>query len=179
MTGSSGIPPFDPETGSRAGRRYLQLALKTRPVRRVVTQAAKRGDPVLHGLTRGRFGGRLALPFVSMTTTGARSGQPRVTAVLYFNDGEDLIVIASNYGRDHHPAWYHNLKAHPAALLAQGDRGGTYVASEVMGEHERERLLKLAERVYGGFADYRELTAKIGRRIPIMRLRQTDRTGRE
>jgi hypothetical protein len=41
MTGSSGIPPFDPETGGRAGSRYLQLALKTRPVRRVVTQVAK------------------------------------------------------------------------------------------------------------------------------------------
>jgi deazaflavin-dependent oxidoreductase (nitroreductase family) len=82
-------------------------------------------------------------------------------------------VIASNYGGDHHPAWYHNLKAHPAALLAQGDRTGSYIASEVMDEHERERLFAVAERVYGGFADYRERTAKIGRRIPIMRLRQT------
>ena len=153
----------------------MQFALKTRSVRRVVTQVAKRVDPVLHGLTRGRLGVHLALPFVSMTTTGAKSGQPRTAAVLYFNDGEDLILIASNYGGDHHPAWYHNLKAHPAAtLLARGDRHGTYAAAEVTDEPERERLFALAEHVYAGFADYRELTDQIGRRIPIMRLHQTD-----
>jgi deazaflavin-dependent oxidoreductase (nitroreductase family) len=174
MTGPSGIPPFHPETGGGAATRSVQLTLKARPVRRVVTPLAKRVDPVLHGLTRGRFGGRLALPFVSMTTTGAKSGQPRTTAVLYFSDGQDLILVASNYGRDHHPAWYHNLKANPTAVLTRGDRHGTYAATEVTDEPERERLFALAAHVYGGFADYRELTDQIGRRIPIMRLRPTD-----
>jgi deazaflavin-dependent oxidoreductase (nitroreductase family) len=152
----------------------MQFALKARSIRRVATQVTKRVDPVLHGLTRGRLGVHLALPFVSMTTTGAKSGQPRTSAVLYFNDGADLILIASNYGGDHHPAWYHNLKAHPIALLARGDRSGTYTAVEVIDEPERERLFALADHVYGGFADYRELTDQIGRRIPIMRLHQTD-----
>ena len=173
MAARSGIPPFHPETGGGAWTRSVQFALKTRSVRRVVTQIAKRADPVLHGLTRGRLGVHLALPFVSMTTTGAKSGQPRTTAVLYFNDGEDLILIASNYGGDHHPAWYHNLKANSATLLARGDRSGTYTAAEVTDETERERLFALAAHVYGGFADYRELTDRIGRRIPIMRLHQT------
>ena len=174
MTGHNGIPPFHPETGGGAGTRSVKLALNARPVRRVVTPLAKRVDPVLHRLTRGRLGVHLALPFVSMTTTGAKSGQPRTTAVLYFTDGEDLILIASNYGRDHHPAWYHNLKAHPTAALARGDRSGTYTAMEVTDEAEHERLFALADKVYGGFADYRELTDQMGRRIPVMRLRETD-----
>lgn len=173
MTGHSGIPPFYPETAGGAAARSVQFALKTRSVRRVVTQVAKRVDPVLHGLTRGRLGVHLALPFASMTTTGARSGQPRTSAVLYFNDGEDVILIASNWGGEHHPAWYHNLRANPTALLARGDRNGTYVAAEVTDELERERLFALADHVYEGFSDYRELTDQIGRRIPIMRLHQS------
>ncbi|HUY59451.1 MAG TPA: nitroreductase family deazaflavin-dependent oxidoreductase [Solirubrobacteraceae bacterium] len=174
MTRRSGIPPFYPETGGGAGTRSVQFALKTRSVRRVATPVAKRVDPVLRGLTRGRLGMHLALPFVSMTTNGAKSGQPRTTAVLYFNDGEDLILIASNYGGAHHPAWYHNLKANPTTLLARGDRSGTYTATEVTDEPEREHLFGLAAQVYRGFADYREMTDQIGRRIPIMRLRETD-----
>ncbi len=67
------------------------------------------------------------MPFVSMTTTGAKSGEPRTAAVLYFNDGDDVILIASNYGGTRHPAWYHNLKANPTAELRRGDRSGTYV----------------------------------------------------
>jgi deazaflavin-dependent oxidoreductase (nitroreductase family) len=149
----------------------VQRALTSRRVRRVVTELSKTFDPVLHWLTRGHFGTRLAMPFASMTTTGARSGQPRTAAVLYFSDGEDVILIASNFGGDHHPAWYHNLKAHPQTVLTRGDSRGEYTASEVTDEAERERLFALVGHLYGGFADYRERTAKIGRRIPIMRLR--------
>ena len=61
------------------------------------------------------------MPFASMTTTGARSRTTaRSTAVIYFNDGDDVILIASNYGGTKHPAWYHNLKAHPRATLRRG-----------------------------------------------------------
>jgi hypothetical protein len=51
---------------------------------------------------------------------------------------------------------------HPMAHLARGDRSGTYNASEVTDEPERERLFALAEGVYPGYADHRERTAKIG-----------------
>jgi hypothetical protein len=51
-----------------------------------------------------------------LTTTGARTGQPRKHVVLGMPDGERLVVIASNYGRRRHPAWYHNLRARPASL---------------------------------------------------------------
>ena len=60
------------------------------------------------------------MPFASMTTTGAKSGEPRTAAVIYFHDGDDVILIASNYGGTRHPAWYHNLKANPTAILQRG-----------------------------------------------------------
>jgi deazaflavin-dependent oxidoreductase (nitroreductase family) len=130
-------------------------------------------DPLLHRLTRGRLGAWIPMPFVSMTTTGARSGQPRTSAAIYFNDGDDLILVASNYGRPLHPAWYHNLKANPTARLERGSRSATYTASEVTDEAERARLFALADSVYRGYSDYRLRTAQIGRRIPIMRLHRT------
>ncbi len=60
------------------------------------------------------------LPVVVLTTTGAKSGLPRTTPVFYIRDSNDptlLAVIASNWGQDHHPAWYYNLKAEPRATV--------------------------------------------------------------
>jgi deazaflavin-dependent oxidoreductase (nitroreductase family) len=131
-------------------------------------------DRPLHGLTRGRFARWVPMPFASITTTGAKSGQSRLSAVLYFHDGDDVVLVASNYGRPRHPAWYHNLSAHPRAVLARGADSGTYTASEVTDEAERERLFGLCTRVYPGFATYRARTNRIGRRIPIMRLHPAD-----
>jgi deazaflavin-dependent oxidoreductase (nitroreductase family) len=131
----------------------------------------KRFDPLLQRLTRGRLALRLVVPFTSMTTTGAKTGQPRTAAVLYFSDGDDVILIASNYGGTRHPAWYHNLKAHPQALLTRGGRSGTYFAEEVSDEADRTRLFASADVIYSGYGDYRVRAGRTGRRIPIMRLR--------
>ena len=92
------------------------------------------------------------MPFASMTTTGAKSGEPRTAAVVYFNDGDDVILIASNYGGTRHPAWYHNLKANQTAILQRGRRSGTYVAAEVNDEADRERLFVLGDLVYPGYS---------------------------
>jgi deazaflavin-dependent oxidoreductase (nitroreductase family) len=71
--------------------------------------------PVLR-LSRGRYSlTRLlaGLPVVTVTTIGAKSGQPRSLPLVALPDGEHVILIASNYGQKHHPAWYYNLRAHP------------------------------------------------------------------
>lgn len=172
--GAEGIPHVDPRRPAGPGARALRRAFDIEPVGRLLIWAAAYLDPALHAWTRGRLGLHVPMPFASMTTTGARSGQPRTTAVLYFNDGPDVILIASNYGRERHPAWYHNLTAHPSARLERGGRAGTYIASEVTDEGERERLFTLADGVYAGFAAYRTRTAGFGRRIPIMRLAPAD-----
>ena len=57
---------------------------------------------VLLRATRGHIGAGLVLPSLNLTTTGAKSGEPRTATVLYFSDGDDVIVIASSFGRDKH-----------------------------------------------------------------------------
>ena len=166
-----GIPHVDPLRPASLPTRWLRRAFDIEPVGRFLIWIAADLDPILHRLTRGRLGGLVPMPFASMTTTGVRSGQRRTTAVLYFHDAEDVILVASNYGRTRHPAWYHNLRSDPRAHLVRGGRSGDYRAEEVTDEAERERLFALAHRVYSGYAQYRARTARIGRRIPIMRLR--------
>ena len=153
----------------------LQLVLAFGPLRALVSYVAQHhADAFLHWLARSRVGAHLPLPFASMTTIGARSGQPRTTAVLYFNDGDDLILVASNFGGDRHPSWYYNLRANPSVSLVRANHAGTYTATEVTDAAERERLLARSVRVHRGYADYMRRTARIGRRIPIIRLRPID-----
>ena len=168
---AEGLPPVDPLAPANLGARLLRRAFDIRPVGAFLIWVAADLDKILHRWTRSRFGLLVPMPFASMTTTGAKSGQPRTSAVLYFNDGRDVIVIASNYGGTRHPAWYHNLRAHPQAHLERAGRSGDYIAEEVTDEAERERLFALGHHVYAGFAVYRVRTAQFGRRIPIMRLR--------
>lgn len=117
-----------------------------------------------------RTGGRVrlvgTLPTALLGTIGAKSGQPRENPVLYFHDGDDVILTASSFGREKHPGWYHNLTAHPSGTL----NGQRFVATEVRDAEEYERLFALAVRVYPGYADYRVRTDAIGRRIPMLRL---------
>jgi len=53
------------------------------------------------------------LPSIMLTSTGAKSGQQRITPLVGIPEGENYIVIASNFGNKHHPGWYYNLLAHP------------------------------------------------------------------
>jgi hypothetical protein len=72
-------------------------------------------------------GGRLKLspnlPMVVLTSVGARSGERREVPLAYFTDGDDVVLIASNYGGKTHPAWYHNLRAQPECQLHIGPPG--------------------------------------------------------
>jgi len=118
--------------------------------------------------TGGRLRLNIAVPMVVLTSTGARSKQQRETPLAYFTDGDDVILIASNYGGDRHPAWYHNLLAHPECELRIGRRGGSFVAREVDGQ-DRGRLYKLAvDRLAKVFALHEERSG--ARRIPVLRL---------
>ena len=78
-----------------------------------------------------------------LSSIGARSGERREIPLAYFTDGDDVVLIASNYGGARHPAWYHNLIAHPECELHIGQRGGSFVAHEVEGA-DRDRLYALA-----------------------------------
>jgi len=123
-------------------------------------------DPVLLRLTGGRIGTGLIIPTLLLETRGVRSGRPRRNGVIYFHDGERVILVASNGGRPAHPAWFHNARANPEVNL----NGRPYRAAIVEDDDERARLWDLGDRVFPPFAGYRRSAARSGRTIPILRL---------
>jgi deazaflavin-dependent oxidoreductase (nitroreductase family) len=125
-------------------------------------------DRILLRLSRGRVsvpGIVTGLPVVMLTTIGAKSGKPRTVPVVGISDGDKVVVIASNYGQAHHPAWYHNLRAHPEATLELPGRSGTYLAREAT-PAEWQTYWRRASELYIGFPEYQKRTQ--GRDIPII-----------
>ena len=100
-----------------------------------------------------------------LTTVGAKSGLPRTVPVLGVEDGEKIILIASNWGQNHHPAWYRNLRAHPEVTVSVRGRAAMYVAREAQDE-EREACWQKATAYYSGYAAYRRRVR--GRQIPVI-----------
>ena len=89
----------------------------------------------------------LMLPSALLTTTGAKTGQPRTNPVFYFHDGPDVIVIASNYGADKHPAWYHNLTANPRVQIATNGGGPVMTANAVSDPPSEGTSRAIADRI--------------------------------
>jgi deazaflavin-dependent oxidoreductase (nitroreductase family) len=150
------------------GRVYLTIARfsTTKPGMWLSEKFAWRLDPYLLELTRGRLGSTGPIASAVLETIGARTGQRRRNATLYFHDGDRVTIIASKQGWPAHPAWYHNLRKHPDVVF-----GGLPFRAEIVEDQtERERLWKLADRIFPQFADYRDRAGKAGRTIPIVQL---------
>ena len=99
-------------------QRVTRWSAATAPISWFSARVLHHLDRLIYRLTRGRhtLSSRVSgLPVVMLTTTGAKTGQQRTSPVLGVPDGEDLVVIASNWGQRHHPAWYHNLRAQAPA----------------------------------------------------------------
>ena len=120
-------------------------------------------------LSRGRLLGRLeGQGILVLVTRGRRSGKPRSSPLMYFQFEEsgDLIVVASNYGRDHHPAWYLNAAADPSVTVET--EGGSFAAeARIVEGEERAALFDKVAAANPRFAGYR---AGTDRRIPIVAL---------
>jgi deazaflavin-dependent oxidoreductase (nitroreductase family) len=123
-------------------------------------------ERLLLRLSGGRLSAAPGLPTALLQTRGAKTGRTWATGVIYFHDGGDVIVIASQAGYPGNPSWYYNLRAHSDVRLG----GHAFSAEEVTDEDERTRLWPLADRVFPGFAIYRREAAAHGRTVPIIRL---------
>lgn len=164
-----------PITGwRRSVQRFVSLQTATRLLSRFVARIDR---PILK-LTKGHFSpsGFLAgWPVVNLQTTGAKSGQARVTPLIGIPDGEKFILIASNYGQTRNPAWYYNLVANPVAWLTFKGLRRQYQAVEALGA-ERERYWGMAVSAHTGYQDYQ---SRAGRTIPIMVLSPIEEKDRE
>lgn len=107
------------------------------------------------------------LPIVMLTTTGARTGQPRTLPVLGLPDGDNLAVIASNFGRPSHPSWYYNLLAHPHVLVTWHGAGVQMQARELKGE-ERQLWMDRGLEAYPWWEQYHRRAAP--RQVPVIML---------
>jgi F420H(2)-dependent quinone reductase len=119
------------------------------------------------GKRGGRMGGK---DVVLLTTTGSKSGQARTVPVMSFTDGADRIVIASNGGAAHHPAWFKNLQNDPAVSFQLGK--DVHRAKAVIVEPgDRERIWKTVVSEAPQFAGYEKKTSRV---IPVVRLIRMD-----
>ena len=113
----------------------------------------------------GRIGGSFAgAPVYVLITMGRKSGKERAQPLLFIEDGENLAAAASNFGHDHHPAWYLNLKANPNVIVEKRGERVPMAAEEAEGE-ERARLWERFAELYVAYSVYETRT---DRHIPVI-----------
>ena len=103
-------------------------------------------------------------PLMILTTTGAKSGEPRETVVTYTREGDKYVIAASKSGADTNPAWYHNLVDHPGVEIQVGSDKFSARARTATAE-ERPALWR---RMAALFPLYDTYQAKAGREIPLV-----------
>ncbi|MET9834598.1 nitroreductase family deazaflavin-dependent oxidoreductase [Streptomyces sp. NPDC006385] len=143
----------------------------SRAVLRVAPHVLPRCDLFIHRLTRGRLlPTRLVLDTIVLGTTGHRSGTPRATPLAAHRAADGTwLVVGSNFGRSHHPAWSTNLLHHPHATVTAQGRSWQVSARRLTGhekEQQRNRIL-LAVPFYDAYDTY---AARAGRDIRVFRL---------
>jgi len=164
------VPPVDPTKPHPIRKALIEPVARTEAGRWWLINVAPKLDPFFYRISGGRLTS-VPMPMLFLTHTGARSGRKSKTPLVYFTDGEDAIVIASNYGRKNHPAWYYNVKANPEVEVSVAGRTGRYRA-QIASADDRERLWKLVVQVTNAYADYVERAE--GRTIQIIRLSPLD-----
>ena len=113
----------------------------------------------------GRVGGPFeGAPLLLLHHSGAKTGTPRVTPVMYQRVGNYLAVFASKGGAPTNPAWFHNLVAHPRASVEVGTETVPVVA-RVADRDERAPIWEKQKKEFPGFAEYE---AKTSRQIPVV-----------
>lgn len=148
--------------------RALERVARTPPGYWYVRRVAPKLDPPLLKLSGGRISSVYPVPVMLLTTTGAKTGLAREHPLLYVADDAGLLLIASNYGRPGHPAWYRNLIKNPRVEVLAGKHSGTYTAVEIVDPAERSDAWDKALDMYAGYSDY-EVRAG-DRTIPLIRL---------
>jgi deazaflavin-dependent oxidoreductase (nitroreductase family) len=126
----------------------------------------------VYRLTGGRIGGGLGdNPILLLHSVGRRSGKRYVSPLTYYRDGQDYVIIGSNWGRDNHPGWYYNLLDRPETTIQVG-RKTHRVEAVVLNGAERERLwAEIAAR----HPQYPRYQGQTSRPIPLVALQPTAR----
>ena len=146
----------------------IRSAGRTRAWAAFYRRYGPKADPWLLRKTQGRAAFRIGFPELLLTTTGAKSGLPRVMPLIYVRDGDDFVVVGTNFGQRHHPGWTANLLAHADASIEVGPEQ-LPVTGELADQATWERLWPRFVAIYPGYADY--LTRCAPRKPRMFRLR--------
>jgi len=115
----------------------------------------------------GKVGGQFeGANLLLLTTTGAKSGEPRLSPLAYFRIDGKLLILGSYAGADFNPAWVHNLRANSAARVEIGTESSEVTARELPAA-ERDQLFDKIAAAAPGFAEYQARTTRI---IPVFEL---------
>jgi len=135
----------------------------------IARTVAARIDPYIYRWSKGRFTstGLPTIPQLVLTAVGRNSGQPRSVQLGYLADGDDFVVVASNFGQPNHPAWSYNLVAEPCATV-EVDGRTVAVVTERLGDDEKDALWP---RLVGVIPQFDVYVARTDRNIRVFRLR--------
>jgi deazaflavin-dependent oxidoreductase (nitroreductase family) len=151
-------------------RRAVRATAAWTPLSWLYARTLHHLDAVAYRVTNGRatfVSWVTGMPVVMLTTTGAKSGRRHTCPLVGLPDGDRLVVIASNYGQQRNPAWYHNLRANPRATIRFEGVTREVVARELEGK-ERDREYERGIEIYPGWTTYRKRAAH--GRIPVLEL---------
>jgi deazaflavin-dependent oxidoreductase (nitroreductase family) len=116
----------------------------------------------------GKVGGQFeGFPLLLLTSTGAKSGAQRVNPVAYFDIDGKIYVVGSAAGRDHNPAWVHNIRANPDVSVEIGSEAPKQVTVRELPRDERDSIYRIVVERAPGFGEYEQLTDRI---IPVFEL---------
>jgi deazaflavin-dependent oxidoreductase (nitroreductase family) len=166
---AAAIPPVDPTKPPTGFQKVMHRIGMSKAGRWFGIEVSSRVDPFLLRATGDRFSTTSFFPIVLMTVPGRKSGTPRTVPLVYFTQGDEVILTASSFGRAKHPAWYLNAKAAGRVELRARGRSATYVVRETVGA-ERDRLFALSKNLYAGYGLYEERATE--RTIPVLALRE-------
>jgi deazaflavin-dependent oxidoreductase (nitroreductase family) len=134
----------------------------------VFVKVMSRLNTWLYRRSGGRLGGRMpgGQPVLLLTTIGRKTGQPQTAPLLYLEDGDTYVVVASKGGMPHHPLWFKNLEANPRVEVEIATRKLPMTARRATAEEKAALWPKLVA-MYPSYADYQARTA---REIPVVLL---------
>jgi deazaflavin-dependent oxidoreductase (nitroreductase family) len=136
----------------------------------LVRHIASRLDPMIFKASSGRFTsmGPPAMPMLTITAIGRRSGRPRSVHLACVPHGRDYLVVASAMGQQKHPAWRYNLEANPQLQVqVSGDRFAA--RAEILSDAEKEDVWAELRAAIPQLDVYAERT---DRNIRVFRLRR-------
>jgi deazaflavin-dependent oxidoreductase (nitroreductase family) len=154
--------------------RVVQKVAGSAAFARVAPKVVPPMDKVLHRLSGGRFVLSAALlPSLVLTTTGAKSGEPREAPLATLPVEGGFLVVGSNFGREKHPAWTGNLLKNPEATVSyKGQR--IPVTARLLDDDEKEAVWPQLTTLWPTYDRYVE---RSGRNLRVFRLeRRHDQT---